>query len=38
MVYLYEILKIGHCDVKPDNFLVMDEDYSLTISDYGVAR
>ena len=38
MTYLYEILNIGHSDVKPDNFLIMDDEYSLTISDYGVAR
>ena len=38
MTYLYEMLKIGHCDIKPANFLIMDDEYSLTITDYGLAR
>lgn len=38
MNYLYGVVKIGHCDLKPANILKMDMDYSLVISDFGISK
>ena len=38
MLYLHRELKIGHCDLKPANILMMDMDYNLMISDFGISK
>ena len=38
MNYLYGVVKIGHCDLKPANILKMDMDYTLMISDFGISK
>ena len=38
MNYLYGVVKIGHCDLKPANILKMDMDYTLGISDFGISK
>lgn len=38
MNYLYGVVKIGHCDLKPANILKMDMDYTLVISDFGISK
>ena len=38
MNYLYGVVKIGHCDIKPANILKMDMDYTLGISDFGISK
>lgn len=38
MNYLYQVLKIAHCDIKPANILVMDDEYNIKITDFGISR
>ena len=38
MLFLYDIINIGHCDLKPANILKIDEDYNLMITDFGIAK
>ena len=38
MNYLYDVLKIAHCDVKPSNILKMDLDYNSMIGDFGLSK
>lgn len=38
MNYLYEVLKIAHCDIKPANILKMDDKYKIKITDFGISR
>jgi len=38
MNYLYRVVKIGHCDLKPANILQIDIDYNLMISDFGISK
>jgi len=37
MNYLYNILKIGHRDIKPQNIL-LDDKYNILIADFGIAK
>ena len=38
MDFLYGVLMIAHCDLKPANILKMDTDYNLMISDFGISK
>ena len=38
MDFLYGVLMIAHCDLKPANILKMDADYNLMISDFGISK
>ena len=38
MSYLYEVLNIDHFDVRPSNFLKMDEHYNICITEYGIEK
>ena len=38
MNHLYGKVKIAHCDVKPENILQMDLDYTLMMGDFGVSK
>ena len=38
MEFLYSVIKIAHCDLKPANILKMDDDYNLMIGDFGISK
>ena len=38
MLYLYGVVKIGHCDLKPANILKMDVNYNLMTSNFGISK
>ena len=38
MQFIYKVLKICHCDVKPANILLINEDLNIAITDFGIAR
>ena len=38
MEFLYNVIRIAHCDLKPANILKMDDDYNLMIADFGISK
>jgi len=38
MEFLYSVIRIAHCDLKPANILKMDDDYNLMIADFGISK
>ena len=38
MDFLYSVIRIAHCDLKPANILKMDDDYNLMIADFGISK
>ena len=38
MDYLYGVLMIEHCNLKPSNVLKMDTDYNIIIGDFGISK
>ena len=38
MEYIYGVIKIAHCELKPENILIMDDEYNIMIADFGISK